>query len=136
MTLTNEEKYVMEWIVYAKGDLQSAETVIKNVNPALHTICYLCQGASEKYLKALLLSKKWILKKTHSLVQLVLLLSEDYGIDCSQVKTEALRLDDYSISGRYPDYSIEYFTEKLAQQAVIDAKTIQSFVLDEINKTK
>ncbi len=41
--------------IFANGDLHFARWGMQDKNPVFHTICFLCQTASEKYLKALLL---------------------------------------------------------------------------------
>lgn len=45
------EKTPREWLRYAKGDLDVAEREMAYTSPSYHTVCFLCQSASEKFLK-------------------------------------------------------------------------------------
>jgi HEPN domain-containing protein len=51
------------WIQYALGDLGVAEREMKHEQPAFHTVCFLCQGAAEKFLKGFLIAQGWQLEK-------------------------------------------------------------------------
>ena len=65
-----------QWIHYALGDLGVAEREILYESPAYHTICFLCQSATEKLLKGFLIYHGWELKKTHDIVALLALCAE------------------------------------------------------------
>ena len=45
-----------EWLRYAEGDLGVAEREMRYQVPVYHTICFLCQGAAEKFLKGYLIA--------------------------------------------------------------------------------
>ena len=46
-----------EWLRYAEGDLRVAERDMRSQSPVYHAICFLCQSAAEKFLKAYLISQ-------------------------------------------------------------------------------
>lgn len=54
---------VKNWIRYAEGDLRVAQQSLQDEIPAYPTICFLCQSAAEKYLKAYLIHHGWELQK-------------------------------------------------------------------------
>jgi hypothetical protein len=47
----------IEWLRFAEENLQVAEQALSFEKPAWHTICFLCQSAAEKFLKAYLIAK-------------------------------------------------------------------------------
>ena len=66
----NLQAKVDEWLKYAKRDLDSAE-FLRNMKPApVEIICFHCQQAAEKALKAFLVSRGIEPRKTHDLVDL------------------------------------------------------------------
>ena len=52
------------WFRFADENLAVAEREMATDSPAYHTVCFLCQGASEKYLKGYLIAQGWDLEKT------------------------------------------------------------------------
>lgn len=71
-----KEKLVKDWLFFAKENLLFAKSGMKEDYSPFHTICFLCQGSAEKYLKAFLLWNGWKLKKTHDMSELVELCCE------------------------------------------------------------
>jgi HEPN domain-containing protein len=57
------QKLLDEWLAFAKENLLYAKAGIKEDFALYHTVCFLCQGSAEKYLKAYLISHGWELKK-------------------------------------------------------------------------
>jgi len=67
-------------------------------------LCFDCQQAVEKGLKALLVRLSIIFPRTHSITRLVELVEEN-GIDVPQEVKESIVLTEYAVSTRYPgDY--------------------------------
>lgn len=62
----NNENYVNEWIDKAKKDIKAVE-IIREYDEMTEIVCFHCQQAAEKYLKALLLSKNEEITKTHNI---------------------------------------------------------------------
>ena len=120
---------VSEWIKFAEGDIRTAEWTLKDDAPSCHTICFLCQSAAEKYLKALLISKGWKLKKDHDLVFLANILGNEFGIDSSKILECLIVLNDYIVESRYPgEIPFEMFDITMAKEALDAVKKIKDWV--------
>ncbi len=66
-----EIELIKNWLTYAKENLLSAKSLITEEFTQFHTVCFMCQGSAEKYLKAYLISNGWILEKIHDLENLL-----------------------------------------------------------------
>lgn len=133
MTRSNEEiKLVKDWLKFAKENLLFARSGIEEEFSPFHTICFLCQGSAEKYLKAFLIWNGWALKKTHDLVEL-LGYCVDYEPGFDDYKDQCLLLNEYITEGRYPgDLPFESVTKKDAQEAIDATGKIEAFVIQKI----
>jgi HEPN domain-containing protein len=60
-------------VCYVEGDLGVVEREMRYRTPAYHTICFLCQSATEKYLEGCLIAQGWTLEKAHDIVQLIMM---------------------------------------------------------------
>ncbi len=89
---------VKEWIKQAEDEFQMAQYLFDG--DFYKGTCFHSQQAIEKALKALLLSKEWMLEKTHSIARLVSLL-EDRGIIMHFSDEDVVFLDSI-YRGRYP----------------------------------
>ena len=63
-------KLINDWLCFAKENLLFAKAGMKEDFSPFHSICFMCQGSAEKYLKAFLIFKGWKFKKTHDLSEL------------------------------------------------------------------
>ena len=92
---------VAEWLKYANNDLETVH-ILNNHQPLqVEIICYHCQQAAEKALKAFLLFKDMEPPKTHSLeslVDLCLKLSNDF----EDIIGECEYLNPFGVQPRYP----------------------------------
>ncbi len=121
-------KTVSEWLKFANENYAVAGHELEHEEAACHTICFLCQAAAEKFLKAYLISKGWELKKTHDIVELLEYCS-DYDGDYDQLVEAGRVLNDYIIEGRYPsDISFEAIGIVQAQEAFNVVKSVKEFV--------
>jgi HEPN domain-containing protein len=127
-------KTVGEWLKFADENFAVAGHELERDAAACRTICFLCQEAAEKYLKAYLISKGWELKKTHDIVELLEYCS-DYDDDFDQLVEAGRILNDYIIEGRYPgDISFENIEIVQAQEAYNVAKKIKKFIEARLSK--
>lgn len=62
----SDEKYIQEWINKANKDIKAVEKLEKEED-ITEIVCFHCQQAVEKYLKALLLSNNEDIQKTHNI---------------------------------------------------------------------
>lgn len=95
----SDEKYIQEWINKANKDIKAVEKLEKEED-ITEIVCFHCQQAVEKYLKALLLSNNEDIQKTHNI---------DFLLNkCKKYNQELERyigntLSDYAVDLRYPD---------------------------------
>jgi HEPN domain-containing protein len=123
------QKLLDEWQAFAKENLLYAKAGIKEDFAPYHTVCFLCQGSGEKYLKAYLISHGWELKKIHDLKELIgYALNYDRSFD--ELFPVAEVLNRYIAEGRYPgDLPFESIGENEAKEAIEAAEKIEQFVL-------
>jgi len=120
------------WLQYAKGDLKVAEREMSEDVPVCHTICFLCQGSAEKFLKGYLVSQGWNLVKTHDISQLLSYCS-DYEPSFNSLMPLGELLNEYIIAGRYPgDIAFEMIGTMEAQEALQATQAICDIVLAHI----
>ena len=132
----NNDEYVREWLMYAYDNLVSAKRLFSNENQEdyvpYHTISFMCQGSAEKYLKAYLIWKGWILEKIHDMED-ILTYAIDFNSEFEKLRQECKLLNKYITEGRYPgDLPFESIGEKDAKEAIDAANKIAKFVKDRI----
>ena len=134
----NNYEYVKEWILFARDNLIAAKKSIKSDDTdndfiPYHTVCFMCQGSAEKYLKAYLILNGWILEKIHDLEKL-LKYCVKYDNNFENLLLECELLNEYIAEGRYPgDLPFESIGEKDAREAIDAADKIAEFVKERIN---
>ncbi len=127
-----QKSIVQEWLRFARENLLFAKAGLKEDFSPYNTVCFLCQGSAEKYLKGFLITRGWRLKKTHDLIEL-LGAAVEYEHAFTQLKSSAQILNDYISEARYPgDLSFETLTESNATEAVEAAERIEEFVLEKL----
>lgn len=105
------------WLVYARSDLALAREGRQSADVFLESLCYHCQQAVEKSLKAVLIVHKVDFPRTHNLGTLVDRLPATAALTTA-VSDDLLRgLSAYAILSRYPgdleDVSQADYTEAL-----------------------
>jgi len=126
--MDKKEEYC-EWLNYAANDYDTAFFLLNMPKKPQEIICYHCQQAAEKYLKAYLVFKDQQIEKTHNLVlrnNLCLKIDEEF----KQINTECARLNLYSVAVRYPN-NIETEEQDVAI-AISYIEKIRKFVEDKI----
>ena len=128
------ESDVKEWVCYADMDVLSANHLneIQYRKPR-EIICYHCQQAAEKMLKALILAYDGDLQKTHDLGLLADELSEFITFS-EKVLNSVDALTPYGVKIRYPqELNIE---ETHVAKAILDMKIVYDFVKNKIEELK
>ena len=106
---------------------------LKEDDPPYHTIYFLCQGGSEKYLKAFLIWNGWKLKKIHEMGDL-LAFCLDYDYEFQSLEKECVLLNEYVTEGRYPgDLPFESIGKNEALEAIEAANKIEKLVIEKID---
>jgi HEPN domain-containing protein len=113
---------VHDWLRRAKSNLARARLGRVSKDILYEDLCFDCQQAVEKGLKALLVRLSIIFPRTHSITRLVELVEEN-GIDVPQEVKESIVLTEYAVSTRYPgDY--EPIDEAEFKEAFIIAENV------------
>jgi HEPN domain-containing protein len=125
--MRDEIKVAVErWLLKAKNDLRTSETMLSIDRPITDTACFHAHQCAEKCLKAFLTSVDVHVEKTHDLVRLVEICSEK-DVSFEILRSSALTLTDYAVASRYPDDWREIPLEE-AMQALEEARKVMAFV--------
>jgi HEPN domain-containing protein len=121
---------VDKWIKKAENDLLTAERELSFEDVITQTICFHCQQAAEKYLKAFLVHHQIYFTKTHKILELLELCMK---VDSSfrDELQDADNLTDYAVEIRYPDVWLEP-TIVEAKEAFQIAQKVKEFVLERL----
>ena len=124
--MKDKNLYIIEWLVFADEDYATAKDLLKNDNVYARSICFHCQQAAEKYLKALIIKNDLPIIKTHNLAVLVGQIKE---VDKSvvEIETLAVALSEYAVTVRYPD-DFEKISDDEAISAFEKATEIKKFI--------
>ena len=124
-----------EWLEKASHDFDEAQLSL-NAGGWTDIICFHCQQAAEKCLKAFLVSKGINIVKIRKLQihDLTKLWNECYGLDSSfdDIEEESIQLNPYYIEARYPLGAPKVYTKEQAAQALESAEKIMKFITDKI----
>ncbi|MEI8096472.1 MAG: HEPN domain-containing protein [Spirochaetales bacterium] len=117
---------VAEWLALAHQDLSSAQFLLGMRPSPVEVICFHCQQAAEKLLKAVLAKATASIPKTHDLLVLLDLVCE---VDPKFKILEAplTDLNDFSVVVRYPAHVM--LEEMDATKALADAESVKTVVL-------
>ena len=115
------KKLTAEWVRKAEADLSLAVRVSAQRPRLNDAVCFHCQQAAEKYLKALMCERSLTIPRTHDLGNLLLqLLPTDSTL--AKHRRRLLRLTDYAVDYRYPGI---HASPRQAQSAVRMASLIR-----------
>ena len=126
-------EYVRAWLHKAESDMKNAELIMVADDDSLplDTVCFHCQQASEKYLKAYLIYQNRSFQYSHNLADIV---HECMQIDrdFSAIQRKAEILTPYAVEIRYPD---DFYmpTKSEAVEALAIATQIREFILARID---
>lgn len=128
--MKTKKTLVSSWLNKAKKDLLSARHELSFKDAVTETVCFHCQQAVEKYLKAYLVYLGIPFTKTHEIGELITK-CESKDKEISKLKEEADKLTDYAVEVRYPDELYEP-TLKEAKEAFEIAMKIKEFIQNKI----
>ena len=124
--MKTKEDLINGWLNKADKDLLSAKHELSFPDTVTETVCFHCQQAIEKYLKAYLLFLEIPFTKTHGIGKLITM-CETKDKEISMFQQEADKLTDYAVDVRYPDEEFEPTLEE-AKEAVEIARKIKKYV--------
>ncbi len=124
--MKTKRELISNWLDKADKDLLSVEHELSFSDVVTETVCFHCQQAAEKHLKAYLVFLDIPFTKTHEIGELITK-CESGDKEISLLKEEADKLTDYAVEIRYPD---DWFEPSLtdAKEAFKIAKRIKEFV--------
>lgn len=91
--------YIKQWVLRANEDLLVVAKLTESKIIAPSSVCFHCQQAVEKFLKAFLISKGIDIKKTHNIE---FLLAECSEFDPDFAAIDPRNLSDFGVDVRYP----------------------------------
>ena len=92
---------VRQWIAKAEVDYRTAERLVRDDEPIRESIAFHCQQTAEKYLKAFLVWRQVEVPKTHSIGQLLDLVSA-VAPELAASLADAISLTPFGAEIRYP----------------------------------
>jgi HEPN domain-containing protein len=110
-----------DWMARAQGDLALAKSPLPE-NGFYEDLCYHCQQAAEKAIKAVYQHKGWTFRYTHDLDDLLTGLNRK-GVNIPQDVEEAAVLTDFAWETRYPGVH-EPVTEEEYEEALCQAEQV------------
>lgn len=129
---SHKEDFIKEWIYEANNDLGLAEFVIDNDGTYYDLVCFHCQQAAEKFLKAYIIYLNLYYKKIHDLKYLLNVIKRKREIP-KHLFNKAEMLQEYTIDSRYPDHWHDP-TYKETLQCIKAAKKFKQFIFNEIKE--
>ena len=100
--MSTERNLARQWLAKARNDLLNADNNLKSESVPYDTVCFHCQQAAEKLLKAYLVARGIQPSLTHDLL---LLLEEVLPLcaDAESLRDDLALLMPYAVQVRYPD---------------------------------
>jgi HEPN domain-containing protein len=118
--------FVLPWIQKAENDISSAHHLAENMYPVpTEIVCFHCQQAAEKYLKAFLVYNDQEPPKTHDLIELAKLCS-GFNKDFSPLFPKCEYLLPFASRARYPGANDP--EEEDMKRALVYAQDVIEFV--------
>ena len=122
--------YIRSWLTIANGDLRVAEHEMKvpESDRVTEAICFHCQQAVEKFLKAYLVTRNVELQRTHNLE---FLLGQCRNVDPDFGSLDIGDLTFYAVELRYPD---EFYApaDEEAEESLIIARRVKQFTMTKL----
>jgi len=118
--------YIRQWLMKADEDLLVIETLTQAGIIAPSAVCFHCQQAVEKLLKAYLIANGVHVRRTHNIEFLLAQCSE---FDPAFAEIDPKNLSDFGVEIRYPDDMYIPPNEE-----VIEHKTIALFVKEFVGR--
>ena len=110
-----------EWVRYAEEDWQVARDLAVKTPPRRNAVCFHCQQAGEKFLKALLQELGAAVPRTHDMEDLLdLLLPHDATL--APLRRRAANLTKYAVEYRHPSMRA---TTRQMQSALKSAERVR-----------
>ena len=116
-----------EWMKYAQADYTAAVHLTSHYPIQLEIVCFHCQQAGEKALKAILAFHDEPIPRTHNLYELLQLCEVHYPAIVDALVNQADQLTNYAVVARYPNDEMTV-TEQDMKIALTCAEKVLSYV--------
>jgi len=100
--MSEEIAIARQWVAKAANDLLNADNNLKSEIIPFDTVCFHCQQAAEKFLKAFLVGKGQLYPITHDLLLILEKILPLNG-DAENLRDTLAILMPYAVEIRYPD---------------------------------
>jgi len=128
------KQLVKEWLRKADRNLIAAKHELMQEGLITEDVCFNCQQAAEKYLKAFLVARQIYFNKIHDIKEiLALCIKEEPAFETLSYE-EIEELTDYAVDVRYPGLILEPTREE-SEEAVRSAEVTKEFVYEALKKT-
>jgi HEPN domain-containing protein len=118
--MSAEHELAKQWILKARNDLLNADNNLASDVIPTDTVCFHCQQAAEKILKALLVSEGTLPPRTHVLTMLLDMVVPMYPA-LETLREEIIMLTPYAVHFRYPGDFVE-------EPSVADAREARNYI--------
>lgn len=120
--MTDPASQFQSWVAKAEEDRLCIANNLAAASVPWMIVCYHAQQAAEKYLKALLISRRTRVERTHDLE---FLLGEcvKHIPDLAGLQNDCQALSAYAVDSRYPDV-LSSDAEKLGRDAIVKCDRI------------
>jgi HEPN domain-containing protein len=116
------------WVRKAEADLIGARSLERTKPPLHDLVCFHCQQAAEKYLKALVQELGLVVPRTHNLADLLtLLLPHDAAL--RKLRRGLISLGRYAVGFRYPG---ENASKRQSMGALRQAEKVRRAIRDRL----
>ncbi|MCM8772641.1 MAG: HEPN domain-containing protein [Candidatus Omnitrophica bacterium] len=126
------EEEIKKWLTKGLNDLKTAEILINLPEEEIvtDTLCFHCQQAVEKFLKAFLVASSVEFGRVHS-IEYLIKLCEKIDKEFEFLYDITANLTDYAIDVRYPD---EFYipTIEEAKKAFESAQKVKEFIFKKL----
>jgi len=124
------EHDVNEWLRFVEMDMSTARHLFKIMHPKpLEIICFHCQQAAEKAIKALFILKEIEVIKIHDLIILLKKIETFFSVPLS-VKNASDDLTPFAATFRYPQYPD--IDEDITRKALSDMDIVVDWCKEQI----
>ena len=124
------EHDVDEWLRFVEMDMSTARHLFKMMHPKpLEIICFHCQQAAEKAIKALFILKEIEVIKIHDLIILLKKIETFFSVPLS-VKNASDDLTPFAATFRYPQYPD--IDEDITRKALSDMDIVVDWCKEQI----
>ncbi|MFQ5680801.1 MAG: HEPN domain-containing protein [Candidatus Omnitrophota bacterium] len=125
--MKTKNELIKEWLKKGEKDLLTATHELSFGKEAVtENVCFHCQQAVEKFIKAYMMFLDIEVAKTHEIGELITKCQEK-DAEIAEFKEIADRLTDYAVEVRYPEMPEVPALEE-AREAVKVAKSIREFI--------